>query len=108
MAPKRRKDPKRDKAVKLLDQLIKLKPADGDFLAQAPMLRGRLTTPMAWVLEDVPGDTVVEKCAKIGITRQNYYGWLRGEYRPNEQQAKKLAQITGFNADDIRGRLPAA
>jgi len=100
--PRRPKDPKRDKAVRLLDQLIKLKPADDEWLGQAQMLRGRLTTPMAWVLEAVPGATIIEKCKTIGITRQNYYSWLRGDYRPNGEQAKKLAQLTGFNADDLR------
>jgi len=105
MAPKRPKDPKRDKAVKLLDQVIRLKPGDDDWLSQAQMLRGRLTTPIAWVLEEVPGETVVEKCAKIGITRQNYYQWLSGGYRPNEKQAKKLAELTGLDVNDIRGRV---
>ena len=95
----------RERALKLAEKLLELTPEEEEGLhLRAQQLRDRLKTPMSMVLEKVPGETVTEKAAKIGITRQAYYAWFRGEYRPNSKQAKRLANLTGLNADDIRSR----
>lgn len=95
----------RERALKLAERLLELTPeAEEGLIRRAMQIRDRLKTPMAMVLDKVPGDSITAKAAKIGITRQAYYGWLRGEYRPNLKQAKRLANLTGLSAEDIRGR----
>lgn len=102
-------DAQRERALKLAERLIELTPEDDEsLLRRAMQIRDRLKTPMAAVLAKVPGDTLVEKCKKIGISRQAYYAWLKGEYRPNLRQSKRLANLTGYTADEIRGRSTAA
>ena len=98
-------DAQRERALKLAERLLEITPdTDEGLLRRVTQIRDRLATPMSIVLAKVPGDTVVDKCRKLGITRQNYYCWLKGEYRPNMKQSKRLAALTGFDADDIRGR----
>jgi hypothetical protein len=63
--------------------------------------------PMPRVLEDVPGESVAEKCRQIDISRQTYYYWLRGVCRPNRKQARRLAQLTRFGIEEINGKLRA-
>jgi hypothetical protein len=77
---------------------------DAGLRARALQLIDRMKLPMSSVLAKVPGDTVVEKADRIGITRQAYYLWLRGIARPNTKQSKRLAKLTGYKAIDIRGR----
>jgi hypothetical protein len=59
---------------------------------------------MSAVLAKVPGDSIPEKCKKIGTSRQNYYAWVKGFYRPSRKQAKRLEALTGFDAADIAGK----
>jgi hypothetical protein len=59
--------------------------------------------PMTEVIDKVPGETWVAKAATIGVTRVTLHGWLTGRCRPYPQQAQRLAEITGFPADEIRG-----
>lgn len=95
-------DAQRERARKLAQQLIQVAgDVDEGLLLRAQQIVNRLKTPMAMVLERVPGDSVVEKCSKIGITRQAYYRWLKGEYRPNLRQSKRLAHLTGLKVDQI-------
>ena len=95
----------RERALKLAEKLIEVAPQTEQALIRRVLqIRDRLKTPMADVLAKVPGATLTEKCKKLGISRQNYYAWLKGTYRPNRRLAKKLAQLTGLDAEDIRGR----
>lgn len=96
----------RERALKLAERLLELTPdSEEGLIRRAMQIRDRLKTPMSMVLEKVmPGEPVVAKCAAIGVTRQAYYAWWKGEYRPNLKQAKRLAQLSGFKAEDIRGR----
>ena len=95
----------RERVLKLAEKLLGLIPdTEEGLIRRALQLRDRLKTPMTMVLAKVPGETVTEKAAKIGITRQAYYAWANGEYRPNAKQSKRLASLTGFPAEDIRGR----
>lgn len=98
-------DAQRERALKLAEKLIAITPeADAGMLRRAMQIRDRLKTPMSDVLAKVPGESITEKCKRIGITRQAFYSWLRGEYRPSIKQAKRLAQLTGIDVEDIRGR----
>jgi transcriptional regulator with XRE-family HTH domain len=92
----------RERALKLAERLIKVAPeTDEGLLLRVRQIVERLGKPMDAILEKVPGDSVVEKCKRIGITRQAYYRWLRGEYRPNLKQSKRLASLTGLDLDEI-------
>jgi hypothetical protein len=94
------------RALKLVEQIVELDP-DTTTTAYARKMAERLRLPMAVVLEKLwPEETVAYKVRRLGITRQAYYGWLAGLYRPDDKLAKELAKHTGFNADDIRGKLP--
>ena len=92
----------RTRALKLAERLVKAVPdADEGLLLRVQQVVDRLKTPMSVVLDAVQGDSVTEKCKRIGITRQNYYCWLKGEYRPNLKQSRRLAHITGLDVDEI-------
>lgn len=93
----------RERALKLAQRLLEVSPETDEELIQRLVIR--LKMPMAKVLAKVPGDTVPEKCKKIGITRQNYYAWLKGFYRPSLTQAKRLEALTGYDADAITGKV---
>lgn len=72
--------------------------------ASAKKLLDRIMmTPMADILDKVPGETWVAKAKHIGVTRVTLHGWLTGRCRPYPQQAERLAEITGFPAAEIRG-----
>ena len=61
----------RQRVLRLAEKLLGLIPETEEGLyVRAAELRDRLKTPMAMVLEKVPGETVTEKAQKIGITRQ--------------------------------------
>ena len=104
-----RRPDKRERALKLVEQLLKLNP-DRHLAKRAYQLRDRIKFPMSVVLEKVPGETVVQKAAACGVSRQAYYNWLSGRSRPNDTQSETLAKLTGIDAAMIAGRrsLPAA
>lgn len=95
--------PKIDKAKKLVESLVKLSDDQGLKLRAMQILE-RMSMPMRDVLNKVPGGTVVDRCKVIGIARQTYYSWARGASRPNGRQSKRLAELTGFDWQDINGR----
>jgi transcriptional regulator with XRE-family HTH domain len=97
------KQENRNEALKLVRQLSKLSPDPG-VLQVLSQVQGWIKMPMAEVLAKVPGHNVTEQCRLVGVSRQAWYAWQRGESRPNPQQAKRLAELTGFDADVIRGR----
>lgn len=92
-----------DEARRLIERLIKISPDDG-LTARALKLRDRLKLPMWMVIDKIPGETMVAKAKRIGVSRQTIYYWLSGETRPNKKQARLLATLTGFDAAEIRGR----
>lgn len=91
-------------ALDLVNQLIKLDPDEGTlFLARK--LKARLELPMTVVLEALwPDLSVAEKVERLGVTRQAYYGWLAGTFRPDTKMSKTLARHTGLDANEIRGQ----
>jgi hypothetical protein len=92
----------RERALKLAERLAEIGPEADEALIQR--LINRLKMPMSKVLAKVPGDSIPEKCKRIGISRQNYYAWVKGLYRPSERQAKRLEALTGYAADRITGK----
>ena len=104
-----RRPDKRERALKLVERLLKLNP-DHSLAKRAYQLRDRLKFPMSEVLKKVPGETVVQKAAHCGVSRQAYYNWLSGRSRPNDAQSLMLEKLTGIDAAMIAGRrsLPPA
>jgi transcriptional regulator with XRE-family HTH domain len=96
-------DPATQRAMKLVDRLAAISDDEGLQL-RVTQIRDRLRLPMSAVLERVPGDTVIERAKSIGVTRQAYYAWLKGSSRPSRKQARRLAFLTGYDAEAIRGR----
>lgn len=91
------------RAVKLADQILaatKGMPVNGLVAA----LRRQLTPmpTMGEILLKVPGETVTERAATIGCSRQGYYNLLAGTARPNPMTAKRLADLTGIEETVIR------
>ncbi|HEY2530302.1 MAG TPA: hypothetical protein VGJ20_20590 [Xanthobacteraceae bacterium] len=92
-----------ERALRLVERLIKA--GDEGTARRALRMRARLTaTPMSIILEKVPGASVIEKAKRVGVSRQTFYYWLSGVTRPNIKQARRLATLTGYDADVIRGR----
>ena len=101
--PKARRATRDERLLALIERIIELSP-DAGIIARAESMKNRLSLSMEKVLAKVPGETVVEKVKLIGITRQAYYGWLSGTSRPNIVKAKRLARLTGYEWQSIRGR----
>ena len=98
---------KQRRALELAEELIGLDTDNGTTF-YARKIREHLRLPMSTVLDRLwPSATVTEKVERLGVTRQAYYGWISGSYRPDAKLSHKLAQITGYSEEDIRGRLPA-
>lgn len=55
------------------------------------------------ILDKVPGKTVTAKCETLGVTRQAWYDWAKGLYRPTGKQAHTLAKVTGYSVKAIAG-----
>lgn len=96
-------------ALKFVESIIDLGPDQGT-LAYALKMRERLRTPMSVVLAALdkkwPNMSTSDRAAKLGVSRQTYYGWQQGLFRPDMKLAKKLAALTEYDADEIRGKLP--
>jgi hypothetical protein len=95
----------RDQVVRAATRLVKMSAQlDPVVAAAARKALDRLRMlPMSEILDKVPGEQWVDKAKAIGVTRETIYGWLKGRCRPYPQQAQRLAEITGFDADEIRG-----
>lgn len=91
---------RRATALKLVERLINTEGDEG-VIALATEIRDRLKKPMADILAKVPGDTVAEKAAACGVSRQAYYAWLRGVSRPVGDPAKRIAKLTGIAEEAI-------
>lgn len=90
--------------MKLLDELVRLD-LDRGTTAYALKIRERIKLPMQVVLDNAwPGDSIADKVRRLGITRQTYYGWVEGMFRPDATMARKLARATGFDEVAIRGQ----
>lgn len=97
---------KHKEALALIDKIVALDPDQGT-VAYALKMRERLKLPMSLVLERLwPDLSLSEKARRLGITRQTYYGWLNGLFRPDEELSKRLADLTGFDEEDIKGYRP--
>jgi hypothetical protein len=93
-------------ALRLAKRLVKSSPDDA--VSRAAMKVQRLLTavPMAAVLDQIrPGEPVAAKARALGVSRQTFYYWLSGVTRPNKEQARKLARLTEFSVEEIRGHV---
>jgi hypothetical protein len=91
-------------ALELVESIIDLGPDLGT-LAYARKMRERLILPMSVVMEALmPGASIADKVRRLGISQPTYYGWVLGKFRPNPAMAKKLAKLTGYNENEIRGQ----
>lgn len=93
-----------ERALKLVERLVKLAPSRGLELHAKRMKRRLNAMPMKIVLAKMPEGSIAAKARAVGVSRQTIYYWLNDVTRPNEEQAKKLAKLTGFSAAEIRGR----
>ena len=91
-------------AVKHIEKLAALLPDDysRDKLKQVSYAVELM--PMRLVLDKVKGDTTVEKAKLVGVSRNTWYAWYRGEIRPNKHQALKLSELSGVPAEKFQGR----
>lgn len=99
-----RKPPmERAEALSLAKQLVR---AGGDtgLTDLVKEVHARLKLPMEKVLDKVPGNNIAQKAARCLVSRQCYYDWLRGVYRPTGDQASRLARLTGYPKADIMGK----
>ena len=93
------------KALELVERIINIPPDDGT-LAHALRMRERLRLPISVVLAKLwPELSLIDRCRRLGITKQTYFGWQNGLYRPTGKLAKRLAKETGFSVEDIRGKV---
>ena len=58
---------------------------------------------MPEILAKLPGDSILDACLRLRVSRNTYYCWLRGDRRPNAAKALRLSQITGYSLEDILG-----
>jgi hypothetical protein len=95
-----------NEAARVVRRLIKSNPGDGVSRAALKLQRMMEVTPMWIILDQVrPGDPVAAKAKAIGVSRQTYYYWMNGTTRPNKKMAKKLASLTEFSVEEIRGHV---
>lgn len=92
---------------KLLRQLIKVTP-DASIRAYAIKMEQRMRVPFALILDKVEGEGVIAKAKTLNVARQTVYSWLEGECRPTGRLARRIARLTGFSLNDVRGRGDAA
>src|SRR5215472_2475419 len=65
-----------------------------------------LLMPMKNVLAKVgkKDQSITGKADRVGVSRNTWYRWERGEVRPNKTQAKRLEQLTKIPAEKFQGR----
>lgn len=68
------------------------------------LLRATRLMRMADVLAKVPGASVAERIASIGVSRNTWYSWSNGVMRPNKRQAARIAELTGIAPEKFQGR----
>jgi DNA-binding XRE family transcriptional regulator len=89
---------KYDKKIALLERAALYISGLAEILKE---LKGIELIPMSDIMARVPGETVVEKAATIGVSRQAYYGWINGRMRPSLPQAERIAELTGIPISNI-------
>ena len=93
-------------ALLLVRRLVKSSPDDSVSRAAQKVERLLTATPMSIILEQVrPGEPIWVKIKALGVARQTYYYWMNGTTRPNKKLAQKIARLTDFSVDEIRGHV---
>lgn len=92
--------------LRAANHLAKLAPDESTARAIEKVKRLISVVPMSVVLDMVlPGEPIAAKAKAIGVSRQTVYYWRDGVTRPNIKQAQKLAKLTSFSVDEIRGHV---
>lgn len=95
-----------NEALRLTKKLVKNSPNDSVARAAAKVERLLNATPISVILDKVrPGEPIGAKIKALGVSRATYYYWMNGTTRPSKKQAKKLASLTGFSVEEIRGHV---
>lgn len=93
-------------ALRQAQRLIKNSPNDSVARAAAKVERLLSATPLSVILAKVlPKEPVGMRIKALGVSRATYYYWLNGTTRPSNKQAKRLAQLSGFSVEEIRGHV---
>jgi hypothetical protein len=71
-------------------------------------LQNRLRNPMKDILAKIPGKSLTARAKAVGVSRQTMYVWADEKFRPTDQQAAKIAELTGVPVEIIRGKGGAA
>ena len=94
----------KSEALQLVRRLVKGSPDDSVSRAAAKVERLLTATPMTVILNQVrPGEPIWVKIKALGVARQTYYYWMNGTTRPSRKLAQKIARMTDFTVDEIRG-----
>jgi transcriptional regulator with XRE-family HTH domain len=93
----------RSAALKTIAQLAR-SGGDEQLAEMATKIHARLRRPMTEILRKVPGRNASDKARRCGVSRQAWYDWLKGVYRPTGEQAQRIAKLTGIPVAYIRGR----
>ena len=57
--------------------------------------------PLSVVIAKVKGETLAQKAAIVGVSRQELWRWHTGRCRPKRKHAIRLSKLTGFPASSI-------
>ena len=91
-------------ALNLAERILLLVDGNPLLVTAAQRLHDRLLLPpIEDILAKVPGDTLVARAKKIGVSREAYYLWVRGEQRPRGKAAKRISKLTGYPVKEIEG-----
>ena len=91
-------------ATKQIEKLADLLPDQYSITKLMQVQVAMALMPMRLVLDKVEGESVVDRAKRVGVSRNTWYGWYRGEIRPNKRQAARLEQLTGISAMKFQGR----
>jgi hypothetical protein len=93
------------KAFRKLDEILAFGGWDPYTMNALESLRTTIRLmPMREVLAAVPGTTIGDKAKRIGVSRNTWYCWFRGDVRPTKRQAQRVGKVTGIDPDKFQGR----
>jgi hypothetical protein len=61
---------------------------------------------MREICDRLPGLTVIERAASIGVTKQALHNYIIGRYKPKADKVALMVKLTGVPAEVIRAAGP--
>ena len=93
-------------ALRLARKLVKSSPDESVSRAAMKVERLLTATPMSVILDTLwPTRSNIAKANALGVSKQTFYYWLSVTTRPNKKLAKKIAGLTDFSVEEIRGHV---